>query len=55
MNIFKIMRRIAELRAFRQWVIDTPCKDDSWQASVDWLDNAIATHEADLDAIVRAA
>lgn len=46
----QIMRRLAELRAFRH-AIEQGCGDpDVRPAALDWLDGAIAEHEADLAA-----
>lgn len=44
----EIMRRIAELRAFRH-AIERGCGDHDVQpAALDWLDGAIAEHVTDL-------
>lgn len=51
----EIMRRIAELKAMRQIIMETPQHPEMWPAAMDFIDNSIAVHEADLEAMVKAA
>lgn len=51
----ELMRRIAELKAIRWNMVNGKADPEVFPAAIDWLDNTIAEHEADLDELCKGA
>jgi hypothetical protein len=49
----ELMKRIADLRAFRWRMMNGKGDPEVLPAAIDWLDGAIAEHERDMDELLR--